>query len=302
MDINSGYIFQELVRQWERYDRTFLQELEPTLQHLLLESNICTYGFPEKEEGANPDYINNYTEIRYPRDLKESEKATNFPFPNYFLHYDRESLYPVIISYGEPLMIPKDDDSFDLFFALKLSLTDIMEIKSFLEYQLKKNFETKKNKYREYLELILVKYNDFLANGKTDIITNRYISEKLIDKQKKIGASQSIISQNQIDSKETNKEFTTSRQVLAMHYLLSEFRIYGRTDKTEIARFIQFLTGKESGATKITDTTIYKKVKSPLPKNEKTILSDLQFVRWYFEKLGLQVIVDKINKEMSKKE
>src|ERR1700758_5361263 len=107
MDINSGYIFQELVRQWERYDRTFLQELEPTLQHLLLESNICTYGFPEKEEGANPDYINNYTEIRYPRDLKESEKATNFPFPNYFLHYVRE-------------------------------------IKSFLDYQLKKNFETKK--------------------------------------------------------------------------------------------------------------------------------------------------------------
>jgi hypothetical protein len=97
------------------------------------------------------------------------------------------------------------------------------------------------------------------------------------------------------------KEFTTSRQVLAVHYLMEELNVYGNTDKTEVARFIQFLTGKETGTAKISDTTIYKKLKSPLSKSDKNIEEDLRFVRTYFEKLGLTKISERINKEISSK-
>ena len=108
--------------------------------------------------------------------------------------------------------------------------------------------------------------------------------------------------QTKTPTNELNKEFTTSRQVLAIHYLFEELKVYAVTDKTEVAKFIQFLTGKETGVAKIGDTTIYKKLKSPLPETDKGILKDLQFIRMYFEKLGFQNIVNQINKEINSRE
>ncbi|MFM7023097.1 MAG: hypothetical protein ACKOXB_08975 [Flavobacteriales bacterium] len=70
---------------------------------------------------------------------------------------------------------------------------------------------------------------------------------------------------------------------------------------TEKARFIQFLTGREWG-TKIKDTNIYKKVKSPLSKKDKALTVDLQFIRDHFEKLGLTEIVKKVAKEITSRE
>jgi hypothetical protein len=97
-----------------------------------------------------------------------------------------------------------------------------------------------------------------------------------------------------------NPEFTTSRQVLAMHYLFEHCNVVN-VDTTEKARFIQFLTGREINAKNIGNTNIYKKLKSPFPQSEKTLINDLQFIRTYFEKLGLIEIVSKINKEIGTK-
>ncbi|MBA3285021.1 MAG: hypothetical protein H0U27_08185 [Nitrosopumilus sp.] len=125
----------------------------------------------------------------------------------------------------------------------------------------------------------------------------------LIDKLKDLKESEVQPSlQNEIETKGSNKEFTTARQVLAIHYLMEELNVFAKADKTEVARFIQFLTGKETGVSKINDTTIYKKVKSPFSKNDKQLESDLRFIRIYFEKLGLISITDKINKEINSKE
>jgi hypothetical protein len=97
-----------------------------------------------------------------------------------------------------------------------------------------------------------------------------------------------------------NPEFTTARQVLAMHFLFDYCNI-SNVDLTAKARFIQFLNGKETNAQTITNTNIYKKLKKPYPADEKTLIKDLKYIRTFFEDLGLTQIVDKINKEIGAK-
>ena len=63
------------------------------------------------------------------------------------------------------------------------------------------------------------------------------------------------------------------------------------TDKTEIARFIQFLTSKNYD-------NIYKRVLNPFNVNDKVFREDLRFVRGYFERLGLYELVKMINNEL----
>jgi hypothetical protein len=185
MDIDSGYIFQELEDQWEKYDRNFVKELESIFRRQAVKSKVVTYRYQEGEEGADDTYIVNYRDKRYPYDLQEAENEKNFPFPDYYLEPVRNSQYPCIVSYWESRLVPRDDKDFVILFSLKLSLTDEMEIIDFLNFQLKNNFKSEKSKYKEFLELILIKHKEFLANGKTDVITNKYISEKLNIKQVK---------------------------------------------------------------------------------------------------------------------
>jgi hypothetical protein len=92
------------------------------------------------------------------------------------------------------------------------------------------------------------------------------------------------------DNNGKNKEYTTARQVLAMHYLFKYCQVKN-VDDTEKARFIHFLTGKNLD-------NIYKKVQSPLGGANKYVAEDLKFVRTYFERLGLKEIVKMINNEL----
>jgi len=92
------------------------------------------------------------------------------------------------------------------------------------------------------------------------------------------------------DIAEKNKEFTTGRQVLAIHYLLKYCQVKN-IDDAEKARFVHFLTGKNLD-------NIYKKVQSPLSGANKYVTEDLKYVRGYFERLGLKEIVKMISNEM----
>lgn len=89
---------------------------------------------------------------------------------------------------------------------------------------------------------------------------------------------------------EKSKDFTTARQVLAVHYLLKYAQVKN-VDKTEIARFIQFLTGKNYD-------NIYKKLQNPFKINDKYLKEDLRFIRDYFERLDMSEVVKMINGEM----
>jgi len=98
-----------------------------------------------------------------------------------------------------------------------------------------------------------------------------------------------------------NTEVTVRRQALAIHYLLKNSK-YRDDNYSEKARFTQFLTGRETNVLKIKDTNIKKIIDNLFPSSEKQLIKDLQFVREYFEKLGIQSIIDEINKEISNRE
>jgi hypothetical protein len=94
-----------------------------------------------------------------------------------------------------------------------------------------------------------------------------------------------------------NPEHTARRQVLAIYFMMKELGIYANSDKTELARFIQFLTGKETNIKEIKNTNIYKYILNPLPLKEKALNNDLNYIREYFSKMDAANIIVSIDKE-----
>jgi hypothetical protein len=96
------------------------------------------------------------------------------------------------------------------------------------------------------------------------------------------------------NQKNINPAFTTSRQVLAIYYLLNEIDHKGinQIDKTDRAKFIEFLTGKNYN-------NIYKTLSNPFKgldkKSPKSFLNDIEYIKMHFENLGLKSIVQKID-------
>ncbi len=123
------------------------------------------------------------------------------------------------------------------------------------------------------------KFSEFLKSEKL----NKGIEKRLRKKQLLSGKETE-------ETEEKNTDFTTARQVLAVHYLF-KFMQVKNVDKTEIARFIQFLTGKNFD-------NIYKKLQNPLKINDKSAKEDLRFVREYYERLGITEVVKMINNEI----
>lgn len=86
---------------------------------------------------------------------------------------------------------------------------------------------------------------------------------------------------------------STPQQVLAMHYLFEYLQVRN-VDQTQKARFIAFLTGKNT-------KNIYDAIRNPLStRNQEFRKRDLQAIRPLFEGLGLTEIVKMINNELEK--
>src|ERR1700758_821293 len=122
-EINSGDILRNLWMHWKRYDRDFLKELEMPIRRNLIKNNIITTPYNEKQEA----YFKDYRDSLYPQEKKEALDERNFPIPGYFLRKQKGDTYPSLVEYDSDCIIPKEDNSFHTFFALKLSLTDEME-------------------------------------------------------------------------------------------------------------------------------------------------------------------------------
>jgi len=98
-------------------------------------------------------------------------------------------------------------------------------------------------------------------------------------------------SDSNTSDKPTNKEFTTARQVLAMHYIFEYMKVKN-VDNSEKARFIEFLTGKNY-------KNIYDAVRDPITSKKGLLRKeDLIFIRGYFQKLGLLEIIKMIENEI----
>jgi len=88
--------------------------------------------------------------------------------------------------------------------------------------------------------------------------------------------------------------FTRERQTAAMLYIFTLLKVEG-VDQTKKARFIEFVTGKNY-------QNIYKQVISPMTEKRisKARKADLQFIRPFFDNLGLREIVKMIDNELDK--
>lgn len=136
-------------------------------------------------------------------------------------------------------------------------------------------------------EELIRMYAEYQVNQKfTEFLTEE--AKPYLNQQN--ATSETIATIEDTPENEKNKEFTTTRQVLAIHYLLKYCQVKN-VDNTEKARFIQFLTGKSYD-------NIYKKVQSPLNGSDKHIAEDLKYIRTYFERLGLKEIVKMVSNEI----
>ena len=286
--INIETIIDSMNNNFEQFDKDYLHHEFFYDVKFHLEENNVPASVPFTKE--NKEYFYDYVE-RYRQDSINSINYVNYPFPVYYLRkYERDNEKIVdIVELDTYCIVEKENKNFDLFFAYQLALTDIMEINNFLGFHLKETYENNFIEFESFMLSILIKYKAFLEEKHKPLV-EYFLKNNELTKSIEL-------------SKINNKDFTTSRQVLAIKYLLDTVSDrMNNIDKTEIARFIQFLTGREADNSVIKNTPIYKKVSKPFSKKDKKLENDLQFIRPFFEKLGLESIVNQINIEITKKE
>jgi hypothetical protein len=103
---------------------------------------------------------------------------------------------------------------------------------------------------------------------------------------------------------ENGTGFTRSRQLLAIHFLLSVgFGIEPHTgnDMSSLARLSHLLTG--TPYTSLQNSEIYKKYRRlPNIKNGLPYISDLQYIRGFFNEIGLQKVIEAIDTETKREQ
>jgi hypothetical protein len=153
---------------------------------------------------------------------------------------------------------------------------------------------------KEVLDELIFKFRQsFPINGRVEGV-NYFddLIDQLVDKyQSKLNN----IPDNNVEAEVTEeqptntREFTTARQVLALNFIFEQLQIRSNEiDRSAKAEFAQFLTGKSY-------KNIYDNFQNPyITKHKNFRFEDLQFIRVYFEKLGLSEIVKAINSQLDK--
>ncbi len=125
------------------------------------------------DQGINKEYW-----VRHVNDLlgaKTLSDRVNLGFFN-VLDQGLDSFF----SFEQNLEIDITNDQFDFWFALKLSQFDtgLKHIPTFLEYQLKKNFEMDKKSFDDFLQIIEVQYTDEIISNRVMKIIRIWIIKK----------------------------------------------------------------------------------------------------------------------------
>lgn len=176
-DINTGYIYQELCYEHTELGIDFFKKLEDNIRKVLNHHRIISIEWDRNKDGMK----------QYYDEWVKEERTEDKPYTDFYLSRTgvkdrKKSEYPYdLIEYNAFYVIDKekDDYAFDYFFALKLLVTDIMEIKRFLGYQLNINFGSSSHPFREFLGALLVKYEHLFENTKVPIMVNKYLEENL---------------------------------------------------------------------------------------------------------------------------
>ena len=103
----------------------------------------------------------------------------------------------------------------------------------------------------------------------------------------------------EIDETGGSSEFTISRQLLTLYFLLKTLGVEPRStvDIAPVARFAHLITGTTFG--KLQNSNLYKKLKKvPNFKEDKALIKDLEFIIPFFKELNLENSVDLIEQEI----
>lgn len=304
--INTGDIYSSFYSRWEEIPRSYFEKMEESLYYILTKYKKVTFPW-------NGD--RNYFDSKHRQLAKYREMANdpeNEPFMRYFLYPKKAGGEFDLIGYDQNCIISykEDKEYFDLFFSLRLFLLNEMKIFDFLNFQRELNF--KNEDFKTFLELLLVKYHDFLKNGKIEILLNKYISEKIPENAIPDLQNEKTtkLKSEKNEKLKNNTEYTQSRQVLAIYYFLIYLKIENAfLNKADFGRLIHLFSGvdlpiAENGSEKLDNSVLYKKVKSLFGKTDKASFQDLQFVLNHFKKLstnksdGINEIIGLIEKDI----
>lgn len=135
----------------------------------------------------------------------------------------------------------------------------------------------------EFINLILGQ----IGLSRRFMLLNRQLDDATVPKEKQ--------------KKEEGNEQTRARQLLAIYFLLKSLDIEHRADTSisAVARLIHLVSN--TALTNLQNSDIYKKYREmPYYKKGKELLTDLQYIRPYFEDIGLKSVVTLIDSEITK--
>ena len=189
------------------------------------------------------------------------------------------------------------DDSFNDKIVLGID-SGIYYIKSENDISIElKNEDYENKRLSHFYNEELIPFENILFNTLYDFGLN--IESVGIQRERSEVDLTDIIKSEIGNSPTRSRQFTTKRQTMAIVELLSKLGINtGNVDKTAIAGFIQFLTGKQSESLP-QNTTAYKLIERKDPDSEKeknSFNNDCDFVASYFESVGLISLADKIKR------
>jgi hypothetical protein len=139
--------------------------------------------------------------------------------------------------YGDDIYIRKEQKYFDYFFALKLRQyrESIKDIRGFFKYQLSLNFRNNRKKFRQFVEDLLLQYENVLLQDKvTSVAKDLIASEEFDSKIKNLKSEHSINNNSEIHTKRIviskGHEGEQSNELL--------FEVYNENDIEKIFLFL----------------------------------------------------------------
>lgn len=200
------------------------------------------------DNGTNKDYW-----VRHVREILNAETISDRVNLGYFNVFDAglDSFF----SFEQYILIDKENDQYDFWFALKLSQfkTRIKHISDFLNYQMQEVFNLDTDAFCEFLEEVILQYKDEFIDEKVCQRTEKWIvTQKAEISEKHYSLKTKLVAKSESKEKqytggyrtfllrkaESNVGyFNSTRNELALHELWSDLVQVGLIEKPTIEKF-----------------------------------------------------------------
>jgi hypothetical protein len=194
-EIDTSEIFPLHQDQWKNYNLHFLQiTVQDALKRVLLKNDVIININRKGDDGYFEHISKKYFSFQ--------PKENAFPLLDYYVAGDK------VITYDIRCIVKRADAYYALFFALKLSLIDPMQVKGFLSYQHETYFESDLISFQTYLQDLVVTYNKIINQPAKKITTSFFehyeSNKKLKEDTQAVGATLPSTGE---EAEETDKYF-----------------------------------------------------------------------------------------------